>query len=207
MSETTYSVEALVNHKRLSDGSYYFLVKWLNFSDESNTWEPAEYLSHLQLYYVYLQIKNINQVKLFPQYWSDSELPSIACNIITIIMNQYQYKGAPVDAFRSHINPSEAKVYLINHKSHLFIVAHDPEECQSYVADAYNYCLNETVKENLELIVERNLSTCKLIFKDAPFVIDEPSFVAMIARKFKTRLDNKQPVGRDFVTALIRIQG
>lgn len=40
-----YEVEAIVNH-RFRNGNKEYLVKWKNFSDYKNTWEPMEHMTH-----------------------------------------------------------------------------------------------------------------------------------------------------------------
>jgi hypothetical protein len=40
IDEPTYEVESIINH-RGNPGQYEYLVKWKNYSDENNSWEPA----------------------------------------------------------------------------------------------------------------------------------------------------------------------
>ena len=43
-----YVVEKILNHNLRSDGSTYFLVKWLGYPDSASTWEPEYNLTNVQ---------------------------------------------------------------------------------------------------------------------------------------------------------------
>lgn len=41
-----YEVEAVVDMKVLDDGTKIYLVKWKNYAEDQNTWEPIENLEN-----------------------------------------------------------------------------------------------------------------------------------------------------------------
>jgi hypothetical protein len=44
--EPEYEVERIVKHQTTEDGESLYLVKWKNFDDAENTWEPLENLEN-----------------------------------------------------------------------------------------------------------------------------------------------------------------
>jgi hypothetical protein len=47
-----FRVESIVRHARRGK-STRFLVKWMGFSEEHNTWEPRKSLAHLEIFKTY----------------------------------------------------------------------------------------------------------------------------------------------------------
>lgn len=52
--DEVFEVEYIVSHRIKNDG-YEFLVRWLNYSDEEDTWEPRDELKHLDVFKQYVE--------------------------------------------------------------------------------------------------------------------------------------------------------
>ncbi|KAG5680615.1 hypothetical protein PVAND_010109 [Polypedilum vanderplanki] len=57
----TYEVESIVNKRTTDDGKIEYFLKWRNYSDDDNTWEPIENLNCPDLIEDYE--KNMNEKK------------------------------------------------------------------------------------------------------------------------------------------------
>ena len=53
-----FEPEYIVEHRK-SHGKLEFLVKWMNYFVEEATWEPVEYLHHLDMFKQYLTEKEL----------------------------------------------------------------------------------------------------------------------------------------------------
>ncbi len=49
MENNFYDVEKIVDRRLSSNGKVFYLVKWLGYPDEDNTWEPASNLSNVKI--------------------------------------------------------------------------------------------------------------------------------------------------------------
>lgn len=57
-----WEVEKIVEHKKLKNGKYKYLVKWVGYNDSDNTWEPQ---NNLRL------INKSEMSTLKKKYWSE----------------------------------------------------------------------------------------------------------------------------------------
>lgn len=202
-----FEIEALLEHRHLSDGCCRILVKWLNYEDDFNSWEPAEYLAHLDIYKEYLERKELKpeDINLCYNDWPETGTGAIQFTASDIISCAKTFElprtmtngpGVKIDAFHNEISRWEAKVYLLNHKNHFYVLAHDPVYNETFVADEDNLCIFYDTKKDLEIITGRSLINCFFSFKKD--INQSKSFPerysALIAREFKYRFDANKSI-------------